>query len=504
MLLADVVRHAAQWHGDSVAVVCGPMRLTYRQLIDRGMRLATALTEAGCGAGQRFAVVGDNCHRIIEAYVAAAVSGAVVVPLKATLSAGELAALLASAGPRLLLAGEECQDVLRVGGALDRVPVTWWGAGQRTGYDEMVARAQPWPSGRMPTRDGLFALLATTGSTDHPKLVTVRQEAQVVTAVAELTAFAFPLGVYVQSGSLLVSSGVGMTVQCMLTGGTQVLVADAVGFPERALAAIAAEHADGARINPPLLHAAEDGHYRLSSLRYLLQGGYHLNPVHTEALVDLFGPILIHGYGITEAGGLATLLPRDYWNGRRLNLDRLRSSGRPLPGVQLAIQNGHAATVSPGTEGEVVVRTRALTQGYWRDRQANKRAFRGGSYHTGDRARLDPDGYLTLAPREESRTGDATTAEGLQQETVLCRHPAVADSAVFVRKLPFAGKRRVVAVVELRPGRRVGAEELATHCRDHLAGPEIPQRIEIVESLPRNAAGKVLRRQLRRRTGAGG
>ena len=284
-----------------------------------------------------------------------------------------------------------------------------------------------------------------------------------------------------------------MIVQAMLTGGKQVLLNSNVA--NHILRAIEEEHADGARYLPQLVHAHELNTYNVSSLKYMIQGGYHLNPCHFQTVVERFGPILIHGYGATETGGIASLTPDQYWRDGTFDDQYIRSCGHALPGVTIRIVDEYGNVLPPGETGEVLVHTRALMPGYWRNPAATAQAIGDGWFHTHDIGLLDENAYLFLMARNETPSG-VPTCEALDVDTLLCRHASVADSATFARLTPN-GCRTIVAVVEPRPGARLQVDALMAYCRCQLAENDKLLEIHVVDCMPRNTSGKILRRQLR-------
>ncbi|MDQ2902513.1 MAG: AMP-binding protein [Ktedonobacteraceae bacterium] len=508
MLLVDIVRHATERYAEREAVVCGSQRLTYQKLIERACCLASGLQAKGYAPGDRIAIIAQNCHRVIELYIAAAISGLVIIPIKAQYAVDDIRYMLQNTDPALILASaHDVKKIAAVTAELLPIPVLWWddesrersaslamGGGE---YEWLIDHHSPYELPIAPDESALFALLHTTGTTSIPKAVMVTHRTQVETVMAEFSEFCFPVGTYVQPGSVLVSSGIGMMVQSMLTGGKQILLNDSLGNPEHILRAVEEEQADGARFLPHLVHVPNIDAYDLSSLRYMIQGGYPLNPHHFHMFIERFGPILIHGYGATEAGGIASLIPDEYYHDGVLEESRLRSCGHALPGVTIRIVDAEGQDVPAGTPGEIVVQTQALMPGYWGDEAATAHALRDGWLYTHDMGVLDEQAYLFLLPRNETPAG-IPTYQSIDVETILCRHQAIADSAAFVRTFP-GGQKHIVAVVEPHANAAFQVEELLTFCRQQGAGQDMPTEVHVIEHLPRNPVGKIMRRELRTR-----
>ena len=196
------------------------------------------------------------------------------------------------------------------------------------------------------------------------------------------------------------------------------------------------------------------------------------------------------GYGLTETSPALT------WTAIG-GVAKPGSVGRPLPGVELRLIDEGGEDVDPGDPGEIVVRGPNVFKGYWSDAEATERAFVDGWFRTGDVGVLDDDGDLFIVDRRR----DLVIVSGFnvyprEVEDVLLRHPAVADCAVVGMPDGRTGES-VRAIVVLREGAQESPDALIEHCRRSLAPYKVPARVDVVQAIPRNAAGKVLRRELR-------
>ncbi|MGC4081535.1 MAG: AMP-binding protein [Vicinamibacterales bacterium] len=198
-------------------------------------------------------------------------------------------------------------------------------------------------------------------------------------------------------------------------------------------------------------------------------------------------------YGLTETGGAITYLtPADHRSGNR---ERLRSCGRVLRQADIRVVDAHGEVVPAGTAGEVVCRSPQNMQGYWR-RDA-ERVLGDGWLRTGDVATLDADGYLFVHDRlDDMIVSGGENVYPSEVESVLTAHPAVADAGVVGVPDGRWGSR-IVAFVVLAPGAAATADDLDTFLRGRIASFKVPKTITFVPALPRNAAGKLLRRELR-------
>jgi acyl-CoA synthetase (AMP-forming)/AMP-acid ligase II len=234
---------------------------------------------------------------------------------------------------------------------------------------------------------------------------------------------------------------------------------------------------------------------------------YGASPIAAETLrraMEVFRCDFAQGFGMTETSAVLTVLTRD--DHRRAMAGRpelLLSAGRALPGTEVRIVDENDHPLPPGTIGEIAGRGDQMMRGYWNLPEATTETLRGGWLHTGDAGRMDADGYVYI----EDRVKDMIVSGGeniypREVENVLFTHPAVADAAVI--GVPDAKWGETVkAVLQLKPGASASAEEIIEFCRGKLAGYKLPRSDDFVAAIPRNASGKVLKRELREKYWAG-
>jgi O-succinylbenzoic acid--CoA ligase len=226
-----------------------------------------------------------------------------------------------------------------------------------------------------------------------------------------------------------------------------------------------------------------------SSLRcVLLGGGPAPEPLLRRAAA--LGVPVVQTYGLTEAASqVATLAPEDA-------LSKLGSAGKPLFGSMLQVRGPNGAVLPPGGEGEIVVRGPTVTPGYLNRPDATSQAIRDGWLHTGDIGYLDPEGYLyVLDRRDDLIISGGENVYPAEIEAVLQSHPDVVEAGVYGAPDERWGQVPVAAVV-LREGAKSGPDALIAYCRERLAAYNTPARIELRDTLPRNAAGKLVRNRL--------
>jgi acyl-CoA synthetase (AMP-forming)/AMP-acid ligase II len=236
-----------------------------------------------------------------------------------------------------------------------------------------------------------------------------------------------------------------------------------------------------------------------SSLKYFLYGAAPMSVEKLKRAIEVFGPVMMGGYGQTEAPtSISFLTPGEHFvSGRIAPDERLASVGRPNPLVRVEIMSDANEILPPGATGEICVRGDLVMKGYYKAPDKTAETIVDGWLHTGDIGHLDAEGYLHITDRKKDMiiTGGFNVYPS-EVEQVIWSHPAVQDCAVI--GVPDAQWGEAVkAVVELNAGQQVGADELIALCKDRLGSVKAPKSVEFVDSLPRSPVGKVLKKDLR-------
>jgi len=236
-----------------------------------------------------------------------------------------------------------------------------------------------------------------------------------------------------------------------------------------------------------------------STLRYVIYGGSPISERLMMRCVKVMGVRITQGFGMTETAGAVTLLSHEDHLASSRHPHRLRSCGKALPGGELRVVDPVTGEDQPtGGTGEILVRSAQNTIGYWRQPEATAETIDDeGWLHTGDAGSLDDDGYLYLHDRlKDMIVSGAENVYPAEIENLISSHPAVFDVAVIGVPHPKWGET-VKAVVVVAPDETLGEAELIDYCRSRVAHYKCPTSVEFVDELPRNAAGKLLKRQLR-------
>ena len=507
--VGDMLTRNARVHGHKLGLVFEDTRLTWLQVNERCCRIANALRAQGVKRGDRVGIYARNSHQWVEASFALSKLGAVVVTVNNRLAPSEVAYILNNAGATgLIVAKPELPAARR---ALAEAPGCTLLVGIECGepdvldYETLLAGGAPTePELDSPLRyDEPSMLLYTSGTTGFPKGATYTHGSTLVGMFVHVHAIGSRSTHRVLLPSPLYSAAGTAGIYCALyVGSTSVIVNfDA----EKVLGVLARERITFTNLVPTTIQrllAREDfGQFDLSALDTILYGGSPIPvPVLQEAKRRLPNVRFRQTFASTETGTAGTVLePADH----ELALSdpayahRLLSCGKPQVAVEVAVFDSEFRPVPAGTVGEIGVRTEANIAGFWNNPEATAENIRDGWVFTGDMARIDEDGYVYLVDRKKDLivTG-AFNVYPSEVERVVQQHPAVYEVAVI--GVPSAEWGEAVkAVVVLKPGAALAADELIRWCDGRIAGYKKPKSVDFVAALPRNATGKVLHRQLR-------
>jgi long-chain acyl-CoA synthetase len=499
-LLDDVVARSP----DREALVDKSGRYTYGQLDAIVGRASSALHGLGVRAGDRVALSAPNSADLVIAFLATQRLGAIWVGINGILAPPEKSFILRDAGVSVFIADmksaaeiEPCRTDLPELRHLIREDIEW---------PALLAEASPLPRADVDPF-APAAIAYTSGTTGFPKGAVHSQHNLVLIGAVHRTLG--ELDENTRHGCVLPLTILNLMVlqpliafQC---GGAAICIdrVDAVTFADW-IARERISHFSGVPTmiydllkNPAIVPD------RIRTLRRPLVGGAEIPEALCTAYRERFGSEVLVGYGMTEAPTAVTMT-----DGRRPWQPGI--CGAPLPHVEVVVVNEEDRELPPGEVGEICVgpRTRgpwagAYTPmlGYWKRADATRAAFRSGRFHTGDLGMLDGDGWLYF----RGRLNDLIIRGGAnvypaEIERVLQEDTRVQGCAVIGRPDERLGER-VIAVVELAPGAAATADELRAHCSANLARYKVPEDFVYVRELPRNAMGKVQKREVKERWG---
>ncbi|MGW6599285.1 fatty acyl-CoA synthetase [Streptomyces sp. NPDC055036] len=483
-----VVRRAAARVPGRVAVRYADRTWTYAELDAAVSTAAAELRGHGLADGDRVATYGHNSDVYLIAYLACARAGLVHVPVNQHLTGEDLGYLVKQSGSALVLA-----DPGLAGRVPEGVPVR---ALRDTADSLLTALATPRPYERAGDPGELSQLLYTSGTTALPKGAMMTHRAQVHAYASAITALDLRESDRpVHSLPLYHSAQMHVFLLPYLAVGAENTILDSPD-PEAILELVGAGRADSL-FAPPTVWIGLSQHPEfttrdLTALRKAYYGASIMPvPVLERLRAQLPSLAFYNCFGQSEIGPLATVLGPDEHEGR------MDSCGRPVRHVEARVVDESGEVVPDGTPGEVVYRSPQLCAGYWDKPEETAAAFRDGWFRSGDLAVRDAEGYFTVVDRVKDviNSGGVLVASR-QVEDALYTHPGVAEAAVV--GLPDDRWIEAVTAVVVPRGEVTEAELLA-HAREKLAHFKAPKRIVFMTALPRNASGKILKRELRDR-----
>lgn len=481
------------------ALSCEGVRWNYGELIDRVERMSGVLAAGGVTPGARVAYLGFNDPALVVMLFATARIGAIFVPLNFRLSGPELAFVINDAGAHTLVVGEEhvaTIDAIRHELVCSRYLHSSGGAPSWESFDTLLQAASIVPAAVPARPDDVAVILYTSGTTGRPKGAMLTHgnlwannlnETLLWDMVSTDVTLNFAPMFHV--GGLLCG-----TMSTLLVGGHLVLQR---GFDVQVVLNAITEHRISVTFGVPSMLLFISQHLAferadMSSLRLIAVGGAPM----PEPLLRLYAArgIPVHqGYGMTETASMITFLHPDR------SSDKLGSSGTPpiLTEIKLTDDAGRTVT-SPGVAGEICVRGTNVMLGYWKRPDEDHTSFTyDGWFRSGDVGYCDAEGFLYVCDRlKDMVISGGENIYPAEVESVLYDHPGVAEAAVIGARDEQWGER-VVAVIVPRPGYEISLDDLRAFAEPRLARYKLPKELQLVDALPRNPTGKVLKAKLR-------
>ncbi|MFI6936201.1 acyl-CoA synthetase [Streptomyces sp. NPDC050287] len=484
-----VLRRSARRTPARVAVEYADRAWTYEELDEAVSRAASLLLEQGLAPGDRVGAYGHNSDAYLIAFLACARAGLVHVPVNQNLTGDDLAYIAGQSGSSLVLTDPDLAGRLPDG--LRTLPL-------RDADDSLLAGLASTPAydGPEPRGEDLVQLLYTSGTTALPKGAMMTHRALVHEYLSAITALDLSAGDRpVHSLPLYHSAQMHVfLLPYLAVGATNIILGAPDG--DQLFDLIEAGRADSLFAPPTvwiaLTNRADFPSRDLSGLRKAYYGASIMPVPVLERLRERLPKLAFYNcFGQSEIGPLATVLAPDEHKGR------MDSCGRPVLFVDARVVDEDGKDVPDGTPGEIVYRSPQLCEGYWDKPEETAEAFRDGWFHSGDLAVRDAHGYFTIVDRVKDviNSGGVLVASR-QVEDALYTHESVAEVAVI--GLPDDRWIEAVTAVVVPRG-EVTEEDLLAHARDKLAHFKAPKRIVFVDELPRNASGKILKRELRDR-----
>ena len=480
--IAELLRWRARRHPALDAVWFAGKSQSYGELNESTSQLAGALVDKlGLAPGDRVAILDKNCAAYLELLFALDKAGLVAAPLNWRLTAHEVKQITDDFKPKLIVGGAE----FKAQAAATGVPAMTFGDLPRGGADPM-----------RDVNGAVSSQYCTSGTTGLPKGAMLTGWNVLNTGLC----LAIEIPEMREGGRHLVClpmfhiGGAGWAIWAMQQGSAAVIVRDTV--PENLLSTMLEQKVETALLAPTLmlflteLPAARTADF--SALKHITYGTAPISPDLLRRSIEIFKCRFSQLYGLTETAGPFTSLGHEHHAG-----DRLLSCGRPMFGGRVRVVDSEGKDLPPNEVGEILYQGENLMAGYWGRPDETARAIRDGWFHTGDSGYVDEDGFIFLKDRiKDMIVSGGENVYPVEVEAVLMGHPEVLECAVIGVPDQKWGET-VKAVVVRRAGASLTEAALIEWSRERLAGYKRPRSVDFVVALPRNAAGKLLKRTLR-------
>jgi long-chain acyl-CoA synthetase len=492
--LAALLAQAVALRPQQEALVCGQRRLNWGEVDEQARRVARALMALGVAPGDRVALLLGNEVEFVLTTLGATLAGAIVVPLNVREQAPGVHYILDHCGAKALVHEDSLAHLLPP-------PAAMPGLQARSFVALLAAQSAsgtaPAPAAHTAMEDDVAAILYTSGTTGRPKGAMLTHLGIIHSATVYRDAFALGhadrIAAVVPLGH--VTGLVALLTTALLCAATLVVVPS---FKAADFLPLAARERISFTVMVPAMYSLclmqpDFAQHDLSAWRVGAFGGAPMAPAVIDELAQRLPTLsLSNCYGATETTSPVTIMPA------ALTRAHLASVGLAVPGAEIVVVDDAGRECVRGESGEIWLRGAMVVPGYWCNPQATAENFSAGFWHSGDLGVIDAEGFLYVQDRKKDMLNrGGYKVFSVEVESVLAEHPDVLEAAVVGKPCPVLGER-VHAFVSGKEGRTPDASTLREFCAARLADYKVPESLTIVGTpLPRNANGKLLKRQLR-------
>ncbi|MCJ1907958.1 class I adenylate-forming enzyme family protein [Planococcus ruber] len=496
--ITEILSDGVQQFGEKVAVATEEHELTYKELDDLSSIAAANLQQAGIEKGDRVAAVIGNRHEFPIMVFACSKIGAIMVPINVKLAMEEIEYILGHSKPKVIIVEQEFTKKVRqaaeASGSLEAGSRLFEIEGENT-FSSLLEQNAELTEAAISEEDGAF-ILYTSGTTGRPKGA-VLSHINVIHSVMNYkyvfqtddtmkTLIAVPM--------FHVTGLIGQLLHVLYVGGT---VYSMKRYQNEAYIERILKDQINFLFNVPTIFImmSTSEKFQNHSFDFVKKVAFGGSPIYQQTfnmLKQAFPNAQLHNaYGSTETTSPATLMPVSYPE------SKVTSVGRPVAVADIKIMDSEGNECEPGESGELYIKGPMVVKEYWDNPEANLSSFTDGYWHSGDLGIMDDEGYIYIRDRKKdmiNRAGEKIFS--IEVEDVLKSHPDVVEAAVIGIPDPVFGEKVKAFVV----GSSLDPDDfsmLKEHCRKSLAKFKVPEEFEIIESLPRNASGKILKNTLK-------
>ncbi|EKN70995.1 AMP-dependent synthetase and ligase [Neobacillus bataviensis LMG 21833] len=498
--LGEMLARNARKTPEKLALVFEKTKLSYRGLNNRVNQLANALSKRNVKEGTKVAIMSYNSHRVVESFFACNKLGAVAVPINFRLIEEEVRYILANSDSEVFIFGKEFTELSDrlVSGKVVRNAIQMEGetSAHSEDYEEIIACEQVEEPDVYVSDESDAFIMYTSGTTGRPKgAVLTHKNLWMNTTNWSMEMQVTNSSVWLSGLPLFHIGGLNGVLPFIFVGGTNVLTSSTGFAPKPTLELISASRATHCYFVPTQWQQIieEDlSQYNLKQIKKALWGA-SIAPIPViEGILKAFPSVeIVNAFGQTEMSSNTCFLKGD--DTRR----KIGAVGLPAVNVEIRIVDDFDQDVQQGEVGEIVYKGPTVFKEYYKNPAATAEAMRNGWFHSGDLVYQDEEGYIFIVDRKKDMIiSGGENIYPAEVEQVIRKHPLVEDvSVVGVPHEKWVETPK--AYVVTKDNEKVTAEEIVEHCQKHLASYKKPTSVVFIDELPRNAAGKVLRRELR-------
>ncbi|WP_040492767.1 long-chain-fatty-acid--CoA ligase [Ilumatobacter nonamiensis] len=509
MTLSGQLLRAARKYPERVAYSFEGRTTTFGELAQRVERLAGAAWTLGVRPGDRIATLLNNDTTVVEAYAAASRIGAICVPINFRLVGAEIGYIIEDSDPKILISDPQLEQQAAAGLAVANsgIPLLVTREGSAApgaiGYETLLAAATPPPA--VPTsEDDVAFIMYTSGTTGRPKgamlthfnLLMNTFNSMVVMGISDADE------VWLSGLPLFHIGGLNGILPYLMLGAKVVLMPTGDFDAEQVVETFESEQVTGCYLVPTQWEevcGVPEIDSRNLALRRISWGASPAPRAVLESMAATFpGVAIFNAFGQTEMSSVTCVLRGED------SLRKMGSVGQPVANVEVRLVDDAGEDVPVGEIGEIVYRGPTVLQGYWNDEERTAEAFDGGWFHSGDLCTVDEDGFYYVVDRKKDMIiSGGENIYSAEVEAVLATHPKVREVAVIGEPHERWVETPVAIVVPHDADDAPTLIEIQEHCRAQLASYKKPTAIRRVDSLPRNASGKVVKHILRTQASGG-
>ncbi len=486
--------------GEHVSIIFEGQEFTNVQMDRAANRMGNALKALGIKRGDRVILQIPNCPEVFQAFQAIWKIGAIAVPINYQVGTEEIAFIYKDSGANTVISAPEYLDKVRTARAaapgLKNLIVVSPDPHEGTlSLQEVMKKSSDQLEMVKTDDDEVACLIYTSGTTGTPKGVMLTHAGLAFTAHSQQETNNLPQDM-VSLAVLPLCHSFGVATMnaayLRLMGKTVILRA----FNLKELFSAIEKYKVNSLCAVPtmyvyMLQYPDAATFNLSSMNIWVCGSAPLAVDTWKQFKAKFGAEIGEGWGLTEAGANNT-------TSANLAVKKVGSIGKPQKGMEMKIFDNDDKEVPQGQEGEIVIRGPFVMKGYWNLPEATAEVVRDGWLHTGDIGYIDPDGYFFITDRKKDiiiKGGENISPRTIEE--ALYTHPKIAEAAVVGIKDPVYGED-IKAFVTLKPGQTATVEEIMDFCRANLKRFRVPKELVIMQALPKNLVGKILKKELRK------